>query len=470
MHDQLHPVLDLPNGTTIPLRPLMRQVRGRIVRPEHDDYDDVRAIAHTNWDRRPALIVRVADAQDVAATVYFAQEQGLEIAVRSGGHSTCGFGSCANGIVIDLRDINALEFADDKSWLWAGAGLTAGQVTREAEKHKVIVGFGDAATVGIGGLTLGGGIGYLVRKHGLTIDSLLAVEIVTVDGEIVVADEKNHADLFWALRGGGGNFGVVTRFKYRLHPLPEFTGGPLLLPATAEVLAGFVAAAKSAPDELSTIVMVMPAPPLPFLPAEIIGKTVTMAMMAYAGPAAEAARVLAPFRALATPIADLVGPSSMSSMYIPEDPDMRLAVSIRTSFIDDVDLGQAEEMLKLIEQNQALMRMIQVRVLGGAAARIPVGATAFAHRSAPVMVAFLAMDQPGAVADNHAWVGKCWEALCSNARGAYVNFLADDGAARIRDAYPDGTLQRLRQVKRRYDPNNVFHLNQNILPAQTSAV
>src|SRR6185312_2050784 len=198
-----------------------------------------------------AAVIRVANAADVAAALNFAQATGLELAVRSGGHSTIGKSGCTGGLVIDLRDLDAIEIDAAAHTAWCGSGLTAGAVTAAVERHGLMIGFGDSASVGIGGLTLGGGIGYLVRKHGLTIDSLLAVEIVTASGDILIADADHHADLFWAVRGGGGNFGVVTRFKYRLHDLPAFTGGPLVLPATPEVLAGFVAAAERAPEELS---------------------------------------------------------------------------------------------------------------------------------------------------------------------------------------------------------------------------
>lgn len=464
MDDLLRPTMD--NGKTLSFQSLYSRIKGRIVRPEHADYDQTRVLAHNNWDHRPALIVRVADAEDVRTTLNFAHANQVEIAVRSGGHSTCGHGSCPGGIVIDLRDLKALAYAEDKSWVWADAGLTAGEVTLDVEQHKMIVGFGDAASVGIGGLTLGGGIGYLVRKHGLTIDSVLAIEVVTAAGEILIADEANHADLFWALRGGGGNFGVVTRFKYRLNPLPEFVGGPLILPATAEVLAGFAAAADAAPEELSTIAMVMPAPPMPFLPQEVIGQTVLVGMMAYAGPASQAEAVLAPFRALATPIADLVGPAPYSAMYMPEDPAHNQSVSIRTTFMDGVDIDQAQSMLDLLAQGEAPMRMVQVRVLGGAAARVPADATAFGHRDSRVMTVFLAVDRPEALQQNDAWVKKCLEAFETSRKGAYVNFLGDEGAARIRDAYPDATWSRLQQVKRQYDPTNVFRRNQNVAPLE----
>jgi len=459
------PARDTLDGPDFRLHAFYGTHKGRIVRPEHADYDESRALALGNWNRKPSLIARVADVEDVAVALEFARSCGLEVAVRSGGHSVSGPGSSEGGLVIDLRELNTLEIAEDKQSAWAGAGLTAGEVTAALEPHQLVVGFGDAATVGIGGLTLGGGIGYLVRKHGLTIDSLLAVEIVTANGNILIADEANHPDLFWALRGGGGNFGVVTRFRFRLHPLPEFTGGPLVLPATPEVFAGFIAAAEAAPEELSTIAMAMPAPPMPFLPPHIVGQKVILAMMAFAGPSSDAQKAMAPFRALAEPIADLVGPAPYRSMYIPEDPNMKPAVSVRTRFMERIGAEDAARMLDLLDQNDAPMRMVQVRVLGGAAARVPVDATAFAHRKSRIMAAFLAMGAAHALDGNEEWVERCLRATDQGSLGAYVNFLAGDGVRRMKDAYPEATWNRLRQVKRRYDPTNLFRLNQNVPPA-----
>jgi FAD/FMN-containing dehydrogenase len=338
------------------------------------------------------------------------------------------------------------------------------------EPHGVIVVFGDSATVGIGGLTLGGGIGYLVRKHGLTIDSLLAAEVVTANGDIITTDEVNHPELFWAIRGGGGNFGVVTRFKFRLHPLPAFIGGPLIFPASAETLVGFVAAAQAAPDELSTIVMVMPAPPLPFLPPEIHGTTVIMAMMAFAGPADAAEHALAPFRALARPVADLVRPAPYSSMYLPEDPAHKACVSVRSLFMDRMGREHARTILELLERCDAPMRMAQIRVLGGAASRVSEDATAFAHRNSGIMTSFLAMDGSAAAMQRHEdWGRDCLSAFPQDRDGAYVNFLGLGEHKRVEAAYPPATWARLRRVKRQYDPTNLFHLNQNIPPEQALA-
>ncbi|WP_210204315.1 FAD-binding oxidoreductase [Devosia submarina] len=444
---------------------LANRLKGKITLPTHSDYDDCRALALGQFDHRPLLVARVANAPDIADLLDFARSNNLPIAVRSGGHSTCGHGGCEGGVVIDLRALNTLDINCDEMTAWIGTGLSAGEVTNALEKHKLIIGFGDSPTVGVGGLTLGGGVGYFVRKHGLTIDSLLAAELVTANGDILIADNKQNTELFWALRGGGGNFGVVTRFKYRVHQLPEFTGGPMIMPATPEVLAGFVAAAEWAPEELSTILMVMPALPMPFLPPEIVGKTIILAMMAYAGPAASAQAALAPFRALATPLADLVGPAPFSSMYLPEPPGPKPAVSVRTLFMDGMSVAEAGKVLDVLEHCEAPMRMAQVRVLGGAAARIPNDATAYAHRDKRIMTAFLAMDGSPAAAIRHdAWVSSCIKALPQAIDGAYVNFLAAE-SDRLSAAYPAATWERLRQIKRQYDPENLFRLNQNIPPA-----
>ena len=444
---------------------LASALSGRVITPRHEDYDAVRMVPLGNYDRRPAAVIRVRTASDVAAVINFAKTAGLELAVRSGGHSTAGHSGSEGGVVIDLRDLNEIDIDTDAMTVWAGAGLTAGEVTRALEQHNVIVGFGDAATVGIGGLTLGGGVGYLSRKYGLTVDFLLAAEVVTAAGEIVVADADNHPDLFWAIRGGGGNFGVVTRMKFRLEPLPSFIGGPLVLPATAEVIAGFVAAAEAAPEELTAIAMALPAPPLPFLAPELYGKTVFMAMMAFAGVPEAAEKALAPFRALAKPYADLVGPAPYSSMYIPEDPNMRPAVAVRSVYLDRLGAVEAAAMLARLEACDAPMKMAQIRVLGGAVARVPVEATAYAHRQRRVLTAFLAMDAGSEAARHDRWAAESLTALkADGVDAAYVNFLALE-PGRLAAAYPGATWERLKLAKAKYDPENLFRLNQNIPPA-----
>jgi FAD/FMN-containing dehydrogenase len=444
---------------------LAEEFKGRVIGPEDPDYDAARTVFPGGIDHRPTVIVRVADADDVARAIMLARETGQQLGVRSGGHSASGLGVPDGGICIDLSDMNALEIDVEGRTAWAEAGLTAGEYTVAAGEHGLATGFGDTASVGIGGITLGGGQGFLSRKYGLTIDDLLAAEVVTADGELLQVDSESHPDLFWAIRGGGGNFGVVTRFKYRLHEVGTIVGGMLFLPATPDVIAGFVAAAEAAPDELSAIANVMPAPPMPFVPAEYHGKPVVMALMAYAGSVEEGHKVLAPFRELATPIADMLRPISYPEIYPPEEEDFHPVAYIRTMFVDSIDRDRAETILKRIGESTAMMSVTQIRVLGGAIARVPNDATAYAHRDSRIMLNVAAMAaQPDDLPEIEPWVTGLAGELRQSDEGAYVGFLADEGEERIRAAYPGGTWDRLVEVKRRYDPENVFRGNQNIPP------
>jgi FAD/FMN-containing dehydrogenase len=439
-----------PTMTSIRRR-LAAAVDGRIITPGNAGYDQARTIFYGGFDRRPALIVRPTDASDVSQVVSIARETGLELAVRSGGHSLAGHSTTDGGIVLDLADMHALEIDPTQRTAWAQTGLTAGAYTTAAGAYGLATGFGDTGSVGIGGITLGGGIGYLVRKHGLTIDSLLAAELVTADGRLLHVDAETHPELFWAIRGGGGNFGVATRLQFRLHELPQFVGGLLVLPATPEAIAGFVAEAEAAPEELSTIANILPAPPLPFLPPEQHGRLVIMATLAYAGDPEAGERAVAPFRALAPPITDLVKP-------------MPTAVS-RTMFVDAIDREATEAIVEHLQASTAPMRVAQLRVLGGAMARVPAEATAFAHRASRHMVNVAAVYQrPEQAPEHQAWVDRFAAALQDGDARAYVNFLGDEGQARIHQAYPGPTWERLAAIKARYDPTNLFRRNQNIPP------
>jgi FAD/FMN-containing dehydrogenase len=445
---------------------LADELKGRVIEPGDPDYDEARTVFYGDVDRRPSAIVKVANADDVARVIAHAREGELEFAVRSGGHSVAGHGTIEGGIVIDLTDMKKLEIDPERRTAWAETGLTAGDYTAAAARHGLATGFGDTGSVGIGGITLGGGVGFLVRKHGLTIDDLLAAEIVTAEGDLLYADDETHPDLFWAIRGGGGNFGVATRFKFRLHPLESFVGGMLFLPATPDVIASFVAAAEAAPEELSTIANVMKAPPLPFLPEEAHGRTLLMAFVAYAGDVEEGERAIAPLRALAEPIADMVRPMSYAEMYPPEEEEYRPVAVAKTMFVDSVGLGAAETIVERIQASDAMMAATQIRVLGGAVARVPNDATAYAHRDSRIMVNVAAMYQNPEERPKHAaWVDGLADELRQDDAGAYVGFLADEGEERVRAAYPGPTWDRLREVKRKYDPDNVFRLNQNIPPA-----
>jgi hypothetical protein len=445
---------------------LRASLKGRVIAPGDPDYDEARAVFVGGVDRRPALIARPADAADIARVITSAREKRAELAVRSGGHSSLGHSVSEGGVVVDLRDMQAIDIDTDARTAWAETGLTAGDYTVAAGEHGLATGFGDTGSVGIGGITLGGGVGFLVRKYGLTIDDLLAAEIVTADGEILQADEESHPDLFWAIRGGGGNFGVAARFKFRLHELPAAVGGMLLLPATPETITGFIAESEAAPEELSTIANIMPAPPMPFVPPEHHGKMVIMGLLCYAGDAEAGERALAPFRALAEPLADMVKPISYPEMYPPEMEDYHPMAAGRTMFLDTVDRSVGETILEHLEASDAFMRVAQIRALGGAMARVPADATAFAHRNSRLMtnVSAVFMD-PEAREKYEAWTGEFAAALKQNDDGAYVNFLGGDDPEGVRAAYPGATWERLAAVKSKYDPENFFRLNQNIPPA-----
>jgi hypothetical protein len=451
---------------TFSIDDLRTGVRGRVITPDDTDYDLVRTVMEGGFDRRPAAVVRVADAIDIARVVTFARDTGAELAVRSGGHSGAGHSTTEGGIVIDLREMKAIEVDPENGTAWADTGLTAREVSEAAAEHGLAIGFGDTGSVGIGGITLGGGVGYLVRKHGLTIDNLLGAEIVTADGEFRRVDADHEPDLFWAIRGGGGNLGVATRFHYRLHPVPEFVGGMLILPATADVVAGFMAAAAAAPEELSAIANVMNCPPMPMVPEEHHGKMVILAFMAYAGDAEAGERTLAPFRARATPLVDEVKPMSYPEIFPPDDDSYHPTAVGHTMFLDRVDLPVAETIMGFLNSSDASMRAAQLRVLGGEMARVPADATAFAHRSSRIMAIVVAFYEG---ADDkivrQAWVDRFAAALRQDDPGAYVNFLGDEGQERVRAAYPGTTWDRLASVKRRYDPTNMFRLNQNVPPA-----
>jgi FAD/FMN-containing dehydrogenase len=452
--------------TDLPLTELRSQLRGRVLAPDDEGYDAARTIMLGGADPRPAVIVRPVDDADVARAIAVAREHGLPLAVRSGGHSGAGHSSADGGLVIDVRDLTNVDIDVDGRTVWAESGLTAGELTHAVAEHGLAVGFGDTGSVGIGGITLGGGVGYLARKHGLTVDNLLAADLVTADGQVRRVDATSEPELFWALRGGGGNFGVVTRFQFRLHEVGEIVGGLLVLPATAETVAGFIAAAEAAPEELTTIANVMNCPPMPFIDEQHHGSVVILAMMCCTGDVDAGQLAMAPFRALAEPLADMVAPMPYPGMYPPEDPDYHPTAVSRTMFIDTVDEDTAALLVDRLTASDASLRAVQLRVLGGAVARVPVDATAYAHRASRVMVNVAAFyDGPDDQAVRQAWVEQLSADLHQGDDGAYVNFVADEGPERVRAAYPGDTWHRLAAVKATYDPDNVFRLNQNVGPA-----
>jgi FAD binding domain/Berberine and berberine like len=444
---------------------------GRTIVPGDPDYDRARDVfASAVYDRRPAVIVRPNNAAEVAKVVTTARETGLPLAVRCGGHSSVGHGVCDDGIVLDLVNLRGLEVDPAGRTAWAEGGWTAGGLTAALAEHELAVGFGDTGSVGIGGITLGGGHGYLSRASGLTVDNLVGAEIVTADGQILQTDAGNHPDLFWAIRGGGGNFGVATRFQYRLREVSTILGGMLLLPATAETVEGFMTIADGAPDELMALGNVMPAMPLPFIPEEHHGRLSIMALVCWCGPMDEGERVIGQLRALGEPLADMVQPMPYPGMFFePESDDgeeYRPTAAARTMFMDRVDGDVAELIMRRLESSDAAMRVVQLRPMGGAIARVPVEDTAFAHRQSRIMTNIAAFyEGPDDRPRREEWVTKTAADLRQQDAGAYVNFLGDEGPDAVRSAYPGATWDRLTRIKAEYDPGNLFRLNQNIPPA-----
>ncbi|MET0566133.1 MAG: FAD-binding oxidoreductase [Acidimicrobiia bacterium] len=451
------------NALSIPK--LREVVDGEVITPDDDSYDEARHVFY-GIDRSPAVIIRPTDANEAAYVVSIARDSGTELAVRSGGHSLAGYGSSNGGITLDLSAMKAVEVDPEKRTAWAQTGLTAGELTTALGEHGLAVGFGDTGSVGIGGITLGGGVGFLSRKFGLTIDSLLAAELVTADGKVLEVDAENHPDLFWAIRGGGGNFGVATRFQFRLHEVDEMFGGMLILPATPETVAGFVELADSAPDELSTIATVMKAPPMPFLPEELHGQVIFFTLLVYTGDPDSGEAVVAPFRKLATPLSDMLQPSRYAGIYEGEEEGAPPGVfAVRNLFVDNIDRAAAETIIDQVTASTSAMAVTQIRVLGGAIPRVPEETTAYAHRRQPIMLNIASMfEQLDEAATHQAWVDGLATALGDKGI-AYVNFIGDESPERVRQAYPGKTWERLQEIKHRYDPMNLFRLNQNIPPA-----
>ena len=312
------------------LQPIIRQsaildleanLLGELIRPAHDDYGTARRVHSLNADRQPALIARAADAADVIRSVAFAREHDLPMAVRSGGHSVAGYGTVEGGLVIDVSRMQGLSIDPERRIAWAQPGLTWGSYAEQANVYGLATTAGDTASVGLGGLTLGGGIGWMVRKHGLTIDNLLSVELVTADGRLVRASAEEQPDLFWALRGGGGNFGVATAFQYRLHPAGTIFGGAVVYPVDRNVLRGWSEYVAQAPDELTSIAFITNAPPAPFIPADQVGKPVILVAMVCVGDLAEADRLVAPLRRLGTPQEEVGRGRGLLLRPVPADPE-----------------------------------------------------------------------------------------------------------------------------------------------------
>jgi FAD/FMN-containing dehydrogenase len=420
--------------------------RGNVLAPEDPGYDEARGVFNLAIDRRPAAVVRPADAADVARAVRFARERGLALTVRAGGHGFAGGAVADDAMVIDLARMRRVEIAAEARIGRAEGGVLAGEYTAAAGAHGLATGFGDTGSVGVAG------IGFLVRRHGLTIDSLLAAEVVTAEGELVRADAENHPELFWALRGGGANLGVVTALEFRLHEVPRVVGGLLVFPARAETLEALVALATDAADELSVIAHVTLAPPAPFIPEAVRGRPVIMAMPVHCGDPAAGERALAAIRALAEPLADLTGEMPYARLFEEGGPPPG-AFAVRSGFGQALDGALAERIVEHVSGSE-LHGAVQVRSLGGAVARVAPEATAFAHRQPQLLFVLGAISpERDRTPELERWVAGTRDLLGLEGSGAYANYL---GGGDPGEAYPPAVAERLAAVRRRLDPDGAF--------------
>jgi FAD/FMN-containing dehydrogenase len=432
-------------------------------------YETARTVFNAAVDRRPALIARCADALDVIAAVDFARVQGLSVAVRSGGHSAAGFGTCDGGMLIDLSRLKRIDVDPLSGRARIEPGLTLGEVADATHPHGFALTSGDTASVGVGGLMLGGGIGLMRRKYGLAIDRLRAVELVTANGRLVRARATENAELFWGLRGGGGNFGVAVAFEVDLHPGGTVLGGAIFYDAAeiAGVLPAFVRYAVAAPDELTTQAAIMVAPPAPFIPPAWHGRPVLAIMPCYTGDLAAGEQAIAPLRRLGTPILDTVAPLPYPGLFELTAQAGRQGVRRveRSLFMRWPDTGGLAALIEAASSAVSPEVVVALLVCGGAIGRVPAEATAFAHRAAPLLAIAVASgtDAQGD-GRRRALVDRFWGAMRPYAAGAYVNTLSHDEAHRTGEAYPPATYARLAALKRRYDPTNMFRHNQNIVP------
>jgi FAD/FMN-containing dehydrogenase len=451
---------------------LRGKVRGTVALPGEDGYDAARTIWNAMVDRRPALVVRCLGAADVVNAVKLARDEKLLVAVRGGGHNIAGNAVCDGGLLIDLSLMRSVRIDAASDTARVEPGATLADFDKEAQEFGLVTPLGINSTTGVAGLTLGGGFGWTTRKYGLTIDNLISADVVTADAKLLRASGKENPDLFWALRGGGGNFGVVTSFEFKLHPLgPEVLSGLVVHPleSARQLLPQFRRIAREAPDELTIWVVMRKAPPLPFLPPAWHGKEVLMFAACYAGDMKDGEKALKALRALGKPIADAIAPHPFTAWQAAFDPLLTPGARNYWKSHDFADLPDAavNVILNSVRELPSPECEVFIAHVGGAMARIPGNATAYPNRDAHFVMNVhtrwqdKAQDQPCI-----AWARHLFEAAAPFASDSvYVNFMPDDENDRVEKAY--GTnYRRLAEIKRRYDPANLFRMNQNIRPAR----
>jgi len=454
---------------TLAIDELRAQARGDVISSEDERYEDARKVYNAMIDRRPAVVVRAANAGDVIAAVNFARENGLEVAVRGGGHSVPGFGTSDRGVVIDLVGMRGVRVDPAASTARAEGGATWGDFNAATHAFGLATTGGIISTTGVGGLTLGGGIGYLARGFGLSIDNLISADVVTADGSFVQASQDEHADLFWALRGGGGNFGVVTSFEFRLHPVRDIYGGPMFyeLSDVENVLRFYREYIADAPREMGAFPAFQIAPPLPFIPQDRHGDTFVAMVACWAGPIEDGEKALKPFHDVAPVVAEFVGPMPYPALNGAFDGLVPAGLQHywKANFVDELTDEAIAAHATHGPDVPAVNSTMHIYPINGAVHDVASDATAFAYRDANFATVIAGMwPEPSQNEANIGWVRRYYEATAPlSEEGGYVNFMAADDQERIRANY-GANYERLVSVKRTYDPDNLFHLNQNIKP------
>ena len=452
------------------LESLTTGFRGEIVRPEDPSYEEHRHVWNGSIDRHPAVVARCAGVADVIAAVRFGRETGLKVAVRGGGHSFPGQSVCDDGLVIDHSLMRGIRVDPARRTVRVQAGVLLGELDRETQQFGMAVPAGIVTHTGVAGLTLGGGIGWLQRKLGLTIDQLLSVDVVTADGEFVSASAEENDDLFWGLRGGGGNFGIVTDFEFKLNPVgPTILGGPIGWPMakSGDVLRFYRDWIKDAPDELMTLVVHRTAPPVPFIPPELHGTKVVMVAACWSGDLDEGEKFLKPLREYSSPAFDACGPKpfvTLQGMFDPSFPHGRWYY-FRAANLTELSDGAVDTIAEHAAKMESPLTAFPLWQMGGAIARVGDDDTAYTGRAVEWNINInAATEGPEGFEAERDWVRAFWSALEPWHTSVYVNFLMDEGEDRIRQAYGAEKYDRLKALKKKYDPDNFFRLNQNIPP------
>ncbi len=447
--------------------------RGEIIRPEDAAYESARKVWNGMIDRRPGAIVRPTGAADVAAAVKFARARGVLVSIRGGGHNVAGNAVCDGGMVIDLSRMKGIRVDPARKTVWVQAGAVWADVDHETQAFGLATTGGLIGSTGVAGFTLGGGIGWLMRSYGLACDNLESAELVGADGQFLRANAKENADLFWGLRGGGGNFGVVTAFEFRLHEVgPMVYGGLVLYPfeKAEELLRTFMIAARKAPDALTSMFLFITAPPAPFIPEEFQGKKVCGMSFCFHGPLADGESAVAPFLQLGKPVVAMVGPmpyAALQTMFDEGEP-AGLQNYWKSHYLNELGPDAIRTLVDHCAHAPSPLVEVHVQQLGGAIARVGVAETAFPNRHAPFVLNLIGKwADPADTETNIRWVRAFWDAMRPHATGGvYVNFLGDTTEDLVRASYGEGQYERLAALKAKYDPTNFFRMNHNVAPAK----